>query len=45
MSTLVSLGYQQSMNDNLLFTNKSSTDITIVVVYVDDIVITGSNQE
>ena len=42
-STLISLGYQQSKNDYSLFLNKSSTDITIIAVYVDDILITGSN--
>jgi len=37
------LGYQQYKNDYSLFINKSSTDITIIAVYVDDIMITGSN--
>jgi len=41
--TLISLGYQQSKYDYSLFINKSSTDITLVAVYVDDIMITGSN--
>lgn len=41
--TLISLGYQQSKHDYSLFLNKSSSEITIVVVYVDDIMITGSN--
>jgi len=41
--TLISLGYQQSKYDYSLFINKSSTDITLVAVYVDNIMITGSN--
>ena len=43
-STLISLGYQQSKNDYSLFINKLCTNITLIVVYVDDILITGSNQ-
>ena len=42
-STLLSLGYQQSKNGYSLFINKNSTDIIIIAVYVDDIMITGSN--
>ena len=42
--TLLSLGYQQSRNDYSLFINKSSTDITIITVCVDDIMITGSSK-
>jgi len=42
-STLVSRGDQQSKNDYSLFINKSSTDITIAAVYVDDIMLTGSS--
>jgi len=42
-ATLISLGYQKSKNDYSLFINKSSTDITIAVVYVDDIMLTGSS--
>ena len=43
-STLVSLGYQQSKNDYSLFINKCSTSITIIIVYVDDILIIGSGK-
>jgi len=43
-STLSSLGYQQSKHDYSLFINKSSTDIVLIAVYVDDILITGSNK-
>jgi len=41
--TLTGLGYQQSKHDYSLFLNKSSTGITIIAVYVDDILITGSD--
>ena len=37
------MGYQQSKYDYSLFINKSSTDTTLVAIYVDDIMITGSN--
>jgi len=42
---LTGLGYQHSRNDYSLFLNKSSTDIVIIAVYVDDILITGSNKQ
>ena len=42
-STLIHLGYHQSKCDYFLFINKSSTYITIVAIYVDDILIAGSN--
>jgi len=42
-NTLTSLGYQQSKNDYSLFINKSSTHITLVAVYEDDIMIIGSD--
>lgn len=40
---LQSQGYVQSKNDYNLFIRRSGSDITIVGVYVDDIIITGSN--
>jgi len=43
-TTLLGLGYQQSKNDYSLFLNKSSINITIIAVYVDDILITGPNK-
>ena len=39
--TLLSLGFIQSKNDYSLFLNKTSTNITILAVYVDDILLTG----
>jgi len=41
--TLLSLGYSQSKGDYSLFLNKTSTKITIIAMYVDDILITGSD--
>ena len=41
--TLLSLGYVQSKNDYSLFLNKTSTNITIIAVYVDDILLTRSD--
>ncbi|XP_021855375.2 uncharacterized mitochondrial protein AtMg00810-like [Spinacia oleracea] len=43
LNELKSQGYNQSKNDYSLFVKRDSTDITIVVVYVDDIITTGSN--
>jgi len=42
-NTLISLGYQQSKNDYSLFINKSSKNIAIIEVYVDDILLTRLN--
>ena len=43
--TLISLGYAQSKNDYSLFLNNSSKKLTIRTVYVDDILIIGSDFE
>ncbi|XP_074327310.1 uncharacterized protein LOC141665234 [Apium graveolens] len=40
---LINQGFYQSKLDYSLFICKDNTDITIVVVYVDDILVTGSN--
>lgn len=40
---LTQQNFQQSKYDYSLFINKSGSDITIMVVYVDDILITGTN--
>lgn len=36
-------GYTQSKNDYLVFTKRTDTSITILAIYVDDIIITGDN--
>ena len=38
------LGYTQSKNDYSLFIQRSDTHIIIVAVYVDDIIVTGSDE-
>ena len=43
VQALQQLKFQQSKHDYSLFINKTGTYITIMVVYVDDILITGSN--
>ncbi|GAA0143531.1 hypothetical protein LIER_04197 [Lithospermum erythrorhizon] len=43
--TLLQLGYTQSKNDISLYIRNSSTGIVIVTVYVDDILLTGSDNE
>lgn len=36
-------GYKQSKNDYSLFTKKEAAYITILIIYVDDIILTGNN--
>ena len=43
-SELQNMGYKQSKNDYSLFIKETTDDITIAVVYVDDIIVTGSNE-
>lgn len=40
---LVSLGFVQSMHDYSLFTKKTSSDFTAALVYVDDVLLTGTS--
>lgn len=40
---LLEQGFVQSKNDYSMFTLKTATDITILDVYVDDIIVTGSS--
>ncbi|GJT95672.1 retrovirus-related pol polyprotein from transposon TNT 1-94 [Tanacetum coccineum] len=44
-TALVSFGYQQSKADYSLFTKKNAEGFTIVLVYVDDLMITGNDAE
>lgn len=41
-ATLIDMGYQQSKADYSLFTRHTSSQITLILVYVDDLLLTGS---
>ncbi|GAA0138621.1 transmembrane signal receptor [Lithospermum erythrorhizon] len=41
--TLLTMGYQQSKNDYSLYVMHNDEDTVIVAIYVDDILLTGSN--
>lgn len=41
-STLMHLGYHQSKTDYSLFSHHNSTTITLILVYVDDLLICGN---
>ncbi|XP_075101245.1 uncharacterized protein LOC142176789 [Nicotiana tabacum] len=41
--SLVSMGFEQSHYDYFLFTKKTAGDVVIILVYVDDLLITGNN--
>ncbi|XP_040942307.1 uncharacterized mitochondrial protein AtMg00810-like [Gossypium hirsutum] len=40
---LISLGYIQSTTDHSMFTKKHSEDFTVLLIYVDDIILTGTS--
>lgn len=42
-TALISFGFSQSPSDNSLFTKKSGGKIVIILVYVDDLLITGDD--
>lgn len=42
-STLVALGYIQSKSDYLLFTKFNNDQFTVVLIYVDDLLLVGNN--
>ncbi|CAN1323872.1 Retrovirus-related Pol polyprotein from transposon TNT 1-94 [Linum perenne] len=41
--TILQSGFVQSLNDPSLFTKTSSTGITVLLIYVDDMIISGSD--
>ncbi|KAK9140896.1 hypothetical protein Scep_010577 [Stephania cephalantha] len=41
---LIGLGFQKSLSEATLYVRKEGTNITIVSIYVDDLLITGNNQ-
>lgn len=43
IETLLQSGYTQSKSDYSLFTKRSSLDFTTILVYVDDLVLTGTD--
>ena len=43
-SFLIQVGFSNSLSDTSLFIYKNRGDLIYVLVYVDDILITGSNQ-
>ncbi|XP_019262477.1 PREDICTED: uncharacterized protein LOC109240307 [Nicotiana attenuata] len=45
IEALVKAEYHQSANDHSLFTKYTTSDIVVILVYVDDLFITGSNAE
>ena len=45
-SVMVGMGYRQSQGDYTLFIKHSATEgVTVLIVYVDDIVVTGNDEE
>ena len=44
-TTMKKFGYKQSNSDHTLFLNKEKGRITCLIIYVDNMVITGNNEE
>lgn len=44
-NTLLEVGYIQSAHDYSMFTSKHGGDIVVLLVYVDDLLITGSSSK
>jgi len=42
---LQSFGFKQSLSDHSLFVWKSGSNITILLIYVDDMIVTGNNEK
>ncbi|CAL0299700.1 unnamed protein product [Lupinus luteus] len=42
-STLLSLGYKQSQHDHSLFTKMHNSTLTVLLIYVDDLILAGTN--
>lgn len=42
---LVSLGFKQSTQDYSLFTREINSEFIVILIYVDDMVLTGTNQQ
>lgn len=40
---MLNSGYEQSAFDHSLFTKKQGTEMVIILIYVDDLLIIGSN--
>lgn len=41
---LMSAGFIQSTSDYYMFTKKSGPDIVVILIYVDDLLLTGSSK-
>jgi Reverse transcriptase (RNA-dependent DNA polymerase) len=44
-STLIKIGYEKCMADSSLFVKRSNKGIIVILIYVDDLVITGSDMK
>lgn len=43
--TLLGKGFKRSVADHSLFTIQEETGIVVILIYVDDIIITGNDKE
>lgn len=44
-STLLNLGYQQSKADYSIFTHHTASEITLILIYVDDLLLCGNSND